>query len=112
MNISLVIAVLASVLLLGLFLFRKRKKTTIQEEVNVSQRVIYMIEPCGGGEGPYAVTWGAGYLPAGTGQSFKIEINGNTKCWKVIDIKYNNEENIDIEWINFGEAFSNCEECK
>jgi hypothetical protein len=74
----------------------------------------YLVEPCGGGAGPFIVTLASGDTPSGIGQAYKISgnsgagFNGVT-CWEVLEIDPVGTP--DYTNLAFGTVFSNCEEC-
>jgi hypothetical protein len=74
----------------------------------------YLVEPCGGGLGPYIVTLASGDTPSGIGQAYKISGNSGagfngTTCWEVLEV--NPVGSIDYSNLAFGSVFSNCAEC-
>ncbi len=81
--------------------------TTTQEPTR------YLVELCGGGDGPYSITLGSGTLPTGIGQAYKLTgsysgFNG-TDCWEVLENP--TTASLDYSNVGFGSVFSNCSEC-
>jgi hypothetical protein len=74
----------------------------------------YLVEPCGGGAGPFIITLGSGDTPSGIGQAYKISgnsgagFNGVT-CWEVLEIDPVGTP--DYTNLAFGTVFSNCLAC-
>lgn len=75
--------------------------------------VIYEVELCGGGEGPYLITISSGDLPAGIGQAFKFYKTGTpfdgSKCWEVLQNPA--VGTADYTGLNSYSVFSNCTVC-
>ena len=74
----------------------------------------YLVEPCGGGLGPFIVTRASGDTPSGIGQAFKISGNtpagfNGTTCWEILEI--DPVGTIDYNNLAFGNVFSNCAAC-
>ena len=74
----------------------------------------YLVERCGGGDGPYVITRGSGDIPAGTGQAFKLSGGGysgfnGSNCWVILDDAYFGPA--DFTNVGFGSVFSSCEVC-
>ena len=73
----------------------------------------YLVEPCGGGDGPYIITRGSGDTPVGINQAFKLNgvyagFNGVT-CWTVLEI--DPLDPVDYSNVGFGTVFSDCTAC-
>lgn len=87
--------------------------TTTLSPTTTQPPVVYLVELCGGGDGPYKVTKGTGDSPAGIGQAFKLTgsyagFNG-INCWEVLENPTTGPA--DYTNVNFGVVFSNCLEC-
>lgn len=75
--------------------------------------IIYSVQPCGGGQGPYKITYGTGDVPTAVGEAFKLLLPGSpfdgAGCWEIVE--YPVEGPADYEAVAFGTAYNNCEGC-
>jgi len=75
--------------------------------------IIYSVQPCGGGQGPYKITYGTGDVPTAIGEAFKLLLPGSpfdgAGCWEIVE--YPVEGPADYEAVAFGTAYNNCEGC-
>ena len=88
--------------------------TAAPTTTTTTYRTTYLVEPCGGGLGPFIVTRTSGDIPAGIGQAFKISGNtpagfNGTTCWEILEI--DPVGTIDYNNLAFGTVFSNCAAC-
>ena len=88
--------------------------TAAPTTTTTTYRTTYLVEPCGGGLGPFIVTLGSGDTPSGIGQAFKISGNtpagfNGTTCWEVLEV--DPVGTIDYNNLAFGTVFSNCAAC-
>jgi len=73
----------------------------------------YLVELCGGGEGPYVVSLASGDFPAGIGWAYKLfkvgtPFNG-IKCWEILENP--STGTIDYDAVAFGVSYNDCATC-